>query len=99
MALYTDMELDLTEKFLVNGAIRFENFSDFGNTTNFKVASRCKLTKNINLRGALSNGFRAPSLHQIYFSTTAALFSNGIPSEVGTFSNDSQMAKLLEFLN
>ena len=48
--------------------------SVFGNATNFKVASRCKLAKKINLRGALSNGFRASSLHQIYFSTTAALF-------------------------
>lgn len=95
MALYTDMELDLTEKLLVNGAIRFENYSDFGSTTNFKLASRYKLTNNINLRGALSNGFRAPSLHQIYFSTTATLFSNGVPSEIATFSNDSQMAKLL----
>lgn len=95
MALYTDMELDLTEKLLINGAIRFENYSDFGSTTNFKLASRYKLTNNINLRGALSNGFRAPSLHQIYFSTTATLFSNGVPSEIGTFSNDSQMAKLL----
>ncbi|SHG30629.1 iron complex outermembrane recepter protein [Flavobacterium segetis] len=95
MALYTDVELDITEKLLLNGAVRFENYSDFGNTTNFKLASRYKLTNNINLRGALSNGFRAPSLHQIYFSTTATLFSNGVPSEIGTFSNDSQMAKLV----
>jgi iron complex outermembrane receptor protein len=46
---------------LLNGAVRFENYSDFGNTTNFKVASRYKLTDNINLRGAVSTGFRAPS--------------------------------------
>jgi hypothetical protein len=41
------------------------NYSDFGNTTNYKLASRYKLTDNINIRGA-STGFRAPSLHQIY---------------------------------
>ncbi|HEX9150684.1 MAG TPA: TonB-dependent receptor, partial [Flavobacterium sp.] len=62
VAVYTDLELDLTDKWLVNGAVRFENYSDFGNTTNFKVASRYKLTDNINLRGAVSTGFRAPSL-------------------------------------
>jgi iron complex outermembrane receptor protein len=95
VALYADLEYDVTEKWLLNGAIRFENYSDFGNTTNYKLASRYKLTDNINLRGAVSTGFRAPSLHQIYFNSTSTLFTNGIPSEVGTFSNDSEVAKLL----
>ncbi|MCK8143086.1 TonB-dependent receptor [Flavobacterium sp. I-SCBP12n] len=94
-ALYTDLELDVTEKWLVNGALRFENYSDFGNTTNFKIATRYKLTDNINLRGAVSTGFRAPSLHQIYFNSTATQFVGGVPFEVETFSNDSQPAQLL----
>ena len=95
VAAYVDLELDVTEKWLVNGALRFENYSDFGNTTNFKIASRYKLTDNINLRGAVSTGFRAPSLHQIYFNSTSTLFIDGLPVEVGTFNNDSQAAKLL----
>ncbi|WP_367751800.1 TonB-dependent receptor [Flavobacterium sp. WC2430] len=95
VALYTDLEYDVTEKWLVNGALRFENYSDFGNTTNYKLATRYKLTDNINLRGAVSTGFRAPSLHQIYFNSTATQFVGGVPFEVGTFSNDSQAAKLL----
>ena len=94
-ALYTDLEYDVTDKWLLNGALRFENYSDFGNTTNFKVATRYKLTDNINLRGAVSTGFRAPSLHQIYFNSTATQFVGGVPFEVGTFSNDSQPAQLL----
>jgi iron complex outermembrane receptor protein len=80
---------------VVNGAVRFENYSDFGNTTNFKVASRYKLTDNINLRGAVSTGFRAPSLHQINFNATAQ-FVGGVPFEVSTFSNDSPAAKALD---
>ena len=95
VAVYTDLELDVTDKWLVNGAVRFENYSDFGNTTNFKLATRYKLTDNINLRGAISTGFRAPSLHQIYFNSTATQFVGGVPFEVGTFSNDSQAAELL----
>lgn len=95
VALYTDLELDVTDKWLLNGAVRFENYSDFGNTTNFKLATRYKLTDNINLRGAVSTGFRAPSLHQIYFNSTATQFVGGVPFEVGTFSNDSQAAQLL----
>jgi iron complex outermembrane receptor protein len=48
-----------TEKWLLNGALRYENYSDFGGTTNYKLATRYKLTDNINLRGAISTGFRA----------------------------------------
>jgi iron complex outermembrane receptor protein len=55
---------------MVAGALRYENYSDFGGTTNYKLATRYKLTDNINLRGAISTGFRAPSLHQIYFNST-----------------------------
>ena len=95
VALYGDLEYDISEKWLVNGAIRFENYSDFGNTTNFKVASRYKLTDNINLRGAVSTGFRAPSLHQINFNATATQFVGGVPFEVSTFNNDSRAAKAL----
>ena len=94
-AIYGDLEYDVTEKWLLNGAVRFENYSDFGNTTNFKVASRYKLTDNINLRGAVSTGFRAPSLHQINFNATATQFVGGVPFEVSTFSNDSPAAKAL----
>jgi iron complex outermembrane receptor protein len=95
VALYGDLEMDVTSKWLVNGAIRYENYSDFGGTTNFKLATRYKITDNINLRGAVATGFRAPSLHQIYFNSTSTQFVGGIPFEVGTFSNDSQAAKLL----
>ena len=94
-AFYADLELDVTDKWLLNGAIRYEDYSDFGNTTNYKLATRYKITNNINFRGAASTGFRAPSLHQIYFNSTATQFVGGVPFEVGTFSNDSPAAKLL----
>ena len=95
VAVYTDLEYDITNKWLLNGAVRYENYSDFGKTTNYKVASRYKVTDNINIRGAVSTGFRAPSLHQIYFNSTATQFVGGVPFEVGTFSNDSPVAKAL----
>jgi iron complex outermembrane receptor protein len=94
-ALYGDLEYDITSKWMVNGAIRFENYSDFGSTTNYKFASRYKVTSNINIRGAVATGFRAPSLHQIYFNSTSTQFVGGVPFEVGTFSNDSEAAQLL----
>ncbi|OPC38206.1 TonB-dependent receptor [Elizabethkingia miricola] len=95
-AAYADAEVNFTNWLLVDGAVRYENYSDFGNTVNFKLASRIKLTKDLNFRFAGSTGFRAPSIHQIYYNTTSTLFTNGQLLEVGTFSNDSQIAGLLQ---
>ncbi len=95
MAAYFDVEADLTEEFLLTFATRFENYSDFGSTLNFKTSARYKLTPNWSVRGAFSTGFRAPSLHQIYFNSTSTLFVDGIPNEVGTFSNNSRIARIL----
>lgn len=96
IAGYVDVEADFTEKFLLTAALRYEDYSDFGSTLNFKVASRFKVSENFNLRGAVSTGFRAPSMHQQYFNSTSTQFDDaGIPNEVGLFRNDSQVAKLL----
>ena len=94
-AAYADAEVNFTNWLLVDGAVRYENYSDFGNTVNFKLASRIKLTKDLNFRFAGSTGFRAPSIHQIYYNTTSTLFTNGQLLEVGTFSNDSKVAGLV----
>ncbi len=95
MALYTDTELDITDKWLVSAALRYENYSDFGSTFNYKLATRYKITDNFNFRAAHSTGFRAPSLQQMYFNSTSTQFVGGVPFEVGTFSNDSKAAEIL----
>lgn len=95
IAGYFDLEADFSETFLASFATRFENYSDFGSTINFKLATRLKASDNVNIRAALNTGFRAPSLHQLNFNSTSTIFQDGIPVEVGTFSNDSRAAKLL----
>ncbi|MEJ1223478.1 TonB-dependent receptor [Sediminicola sp. 1XM1-17] len=96
VAGYFDVEADFSEAFLASFATRFENYSDFGSTLNFKLATRYKVTDNFNIRGAVNTGFRAPSLHQINFNSTSTIFDNfGNPQEVGTFANDSRAADLL----
>ncbi|WP_119789213.1 TonB-dependent receptor plug domain-containing protein [Flavobacterium anhuiense] len=92
-AAYIDLELNATEKWLVNGAARYENYSDFGNTVTFKLASLLKLNDNINWRISGQTGFRAPSLQQRYFESSSTQFINGAPYQVGYFTNDSQAAK------
>ncbi len=96
IAGYLDFEADFSEAFLANFATRFENYSDFGSTINFKLATRVKASENLNIRAAVNTGFRAPSLHQLNFNSTSTIFDqDGNPQEVGTFSNDSRAAQLL----
>ncbi|AWK07435.1 TonB-dependent receptor [Flavobacterium crocinum] len=92
-SLYTDAELDVTEAWMVSGAVRYENYSDFGSTVNGKLASRLKLTDKINLRGSVSTGFRAPSLAQIYYNLRFTNFSSAGATEVLLAPNDSEITK------
>ena len=98
-ALYVDLEQDFTKNLLVTGALRFENFSDFGSTFNYKFATRYKLCEYFNVRASISTGFRAPSMQQRFYAKTNTLFvSNGttlVPVEAGTFTNDSKVAEIL----
>lgn len=66
--IYFDTELNVSETFMVGAALRFEDYSDFGNTFNFKLASRVKVSDAFSIRGSISSGFRAPSLAQLYYN-------------------------------
>ena len=95
IAGYLEGEFNFSPAFLLSAAGRFENYNDFGSTLNGKLSARYKIGDNLAIRASASTGFRAPSLHQRYFSTTSTLFVSGIPYEVGTFTNDSRPAQLL----
>ncbi len=68
LGIYVDGELDVTDAFLIGGALRYENYSDFGETFNYKASSRYKFSDMFSLRGSVSTGFRAPSLAQIHYN-------------------------------
>jgi iron complex outermembrane receptor protein len=93
ISFYTDAEFDVTKNLLVSTAVRFENYSDFGSTLNGKLAARLKATDNINFRGSLSTGFRAPSLAQVYYNLRFTNFSSGGATEVILSSNDSPVTQ------
>ncbi|WP_313581742.1 TonB-dependent receptor [Chishuiella sp.] len=94
VAAYLDTEFNFTKNWLVAAAGRYENYSDFGSTINGKLSTRYKIGNYV-LRAAASTGFRAPSLHQMYFSATSSVFQDGVISNSGTFTNDSREAQLL----
>ena len=90
---YIDLESDLTEKLLVGIAGRAERYSDFGNNVSGKVAARYSILPDFAVRGALSNGFRAPSLQQRYFTNTSTQFVQGAPNQVLTVNNDNPIVR------
>lgn len=94
-AFYIDLEQQLTEQWLVSAAGRFEDYTDFGNETTWKVASRFSLARGLALRGSLSTGFRAPHLAQQWFSSTATNFIGGVPFENKTFPVTDPVARAL----
>ena len=61
VATYVDLEADVVDGWLVGMALRFEDFEDFGTTTNGKLATNLALTDTLSLRGSWSTGFRAPT--------------------------------------
>lgn len=91
-AVYLDLSSDLTTRLLVDVAGRYENYSDFGSTTTGKLSSRLQLAKGFALRGSASTGFRAPSLMQEFFSSTATNFVAGVPFDIKTFPASSAEA-------
>jgi len=80
LGFYTEVNADFTKKLLIGGAIRLEHYSDFGSNLSWKFAGRYKAIKErLNLRASVGNGFRAPALHQIYYTaTTTTLTQEGI---------------------
>jgi iron complex outermembrane receptor protein len=85
-AVYLDLESDVTDQFATSLAVRYEDYSDFGSTTSGKLSGRYSFTDTVALRGTVSTGFRAPSLAQQFYATTATNFIGGVPFDVRTFA-------------
>lgn len=95
LGAYVDAELSLTQRWLLAAALRFENYSDFGSTLNYKASTRYNLTDFLTVRGTFSTGFRAPSLAQINFNSTFTNFIGGDPVEVLLARNNSAVTQKL----
>jgi iron complex outermembrane receptor protein len=98
-AAYIDLEQDFSNNFLLTGALRYEDYSDFGSTFNYKFSGRYKFSEFLSLRGSVSSGFRAPSMQQRFYTKTNTLFvtqgGSLVPIQAATLTNDSKAAQLL----
>jgi iron complex outermembrane receptor protein len=82
---YIGLEADLTDKLSAGLAARAEEYSDFGSTTSGKLSARYAFTEAFAVRATASTGFRAPSLQQQFFRSTATNFIGGVPFDIRTF--------------
>lgn len=92
---YAEIDHDISENWLVQYALRYEDFSDFGDTTNWKVATRYNVTDDFILRGAVSTGFHAPTPGQANVRTTITTFdgATGAQVEEGLVPATSELAQ------
>lgn len=99
VAGYIDLELSPANALLISLAGRAERYSDFGSTTDAKIALRFELLRGLAVRGAMQTGFRAPSLGQSNFSAVSTNFINvggvSTPFEIRTFAVGSLGGRLL----
>ncbi|WP_161787129.1 TonB-dependent receptor [Hymenobacter sp. IS2118] len=90
---FLDVEADITKRWSVSGALRYENYSTFGSAFIYKVTTRVQAAKFLALRGAFNTGFRAPSLQQVlYRQITQRPGVTGVEFS-GLFSNQDELTR------
>ena len=97
---YGDLEFTFNDKFRIGTAGRLEHYSDFGTSATGKFSMRYDFNPFFAVRGSVNTGFRAPSLHQLYFTNVSTQFVTNaagetVSQERGTYRNDSSVAKAL----
>jgi len=101
VGVYAGVDVDVTDAFLVGGALRYESFSKIGDgdgqsNLSWKVNARQILGENKGaIRASVSTGFRAPSLHQIYLSNIQTIFVGNKIGQRGAFNNVSDVTRNL----
>ena len=94
VAVYIDLEADLTDKFTLQAAVRFEDFSEFGNTTDVKIAGMYHVNDRFRIRGAYSTGFHAPTGGQANITNVTTQISAGQLTDQGTLPLSSAAGQL-----
>ena len=91
-AVYVESELDASDDLLIQAAMRFEDFEDFGTTTNYKIGANYQMTDDMGVRATYSTGFKAPTPGQSNTSNTSTELSAGVLVNNGTIPATSAVA-------
>lgn len=91
-AFYVDLESDVSENFLLAGALRYENYPDYGDTLDGKLAARIEINPTTAIRGAVSTGFRVPTAGQANLRNVTTEFDMGALSDIATLPPTNPIA-------
>jgi iron complex outermembrane receptor protein len=94
-AVYVDSEWDVTDSILIGAAVRYEDFEDFGDTTNFKLGANWAITDTFGARATVSTGFKAPTPGQANTSNITTAFTGGELINQGTIPSTDPVAQQL----
>jgi len=94
-SLYAEIDSDISDRFNVQLALRYEDYSDFGSDINWKAATRFEPVEGFAVRASASTGFRAPSLQQQFYAAQATNNVNGILLDSVTLPVDNPVAQTL----
>lgn len=90
--LYVDVSTDLTDDLFVQGALRYEDYSDFGEEVVWKLAAQYDFNEMFSVRGSVGTGFRAPTPGQLGTTNVSTRLPNGVPVATGLFPTSSPAA-------
>ncbi len=90
---YIDVEADVSERWLIGGALRWEDYNEFGSTLDGKIAARVQLGRNVALRGAISTGFRVPTAGQANLRNVTTEFQAGMLADIATLPPTNPVAQ------
>ncbi|MFA0811599.1 TonB-dependent receptor plug domain-containing protein [Microbulbifer epialgicus] len=96
IAAYIDLEANVTDALILGAALRFEEYDEFGSTSDWKLSARYDINERLALRGTINTGFRAPTPGQVNtlnVTTTADSSGNLIPN--GTYPVNHPVAMAL----
>lgn len=95
VAVYTELEADITDNFTGAVAVRYEDFESFGDTTNYKVAGRYRITDSLALRASYNTGFRAPTPGQENVTKVSTTTIDGELQQRGQIPPTNPIAQFL----
>ncbi|HOY76405.1 MAG TPA: TonB-dependent receptor [Hyphomonadaceae bacterium] len=92
-AVYGSAEADIIENLSVGAALRYEKFSDFGDTTNWKVSARYQPLPWLAFRGTANTAFSAPTPGQTYQTNISYSWVGQDPLESAIYPVENVAAK------
>lgn len=91
---YIDLEADVTDALTLQGALRYEDYSSFGDTLNYKIAGLYRINDNVRIRSTYSTGFHAPTAGQANITNVTTQIIGGELIDQGTLPLNTAAGQL-----